>query len=251
VAFIGLMVFDWGMDYLGLRQRSNVVGKVNGKRFTYEMFSDSYQQLYQAERQRRGDQELDENQLEAMRNQVWDQFVQRVLFEEEMKKLNITVTDSEIVYEIRNFPLEELKKNPVFQTDGQFDWNKYYAAFSNPDMPWWQIEQFYRQQLPFVKLQDIITSTVRVSNSEIEEDFTENNLKARVEYLEIPFAKFRTADIQVSEKEISDYYSEHKDDYKQEESRKLAYVMFPLTPTKADTERVFREFDEIRSRLAV
>ena len=250
IAFIGLMVFDWGMDYLGLRQRSNIVGKVNGKKLTYDMFSESYQQLYQAERQRRGDQEMDENQLEMLRGQVWDQFVQKILFEEEMKKLNISVTDSEIVYQIKNFPLEEIKKNPSFQTDGQFDWNKYYASFSNPDMPWWQIENFYRQQLPFEKLQNIITSTVRVSDTEVESDFIENNVKAKVSYLEIPFAKFRTPDLQVSNEEEKEYYNEHRDEYKQDESRKLAYVLFPLTPTRSDTDRVLREFDEIRSRLA-
>jgi peptidyl-prolyl cis-trans isomerase D len=250
VAFIGLMVFDWGMDYLGLRQRPNIVGKVNGKKLTYEMFSDQFQQLYQAERQRNSDQELPENQVEMMRDQVWEQFIQRVLFEEEMKKLDITVTDSEIVFQIRNFPLQEIKKNPAFQTNGQFDWNKYYASFSNPNMPWNQIEEFYRQQLPFEKLQNIITSTVRVSDSEIESEFADNNLKARVAYIEIPFTRFRISDQQVSDKQLAEYYAEHRDEYKQEETRQLDYVSFPLTPTKSDTERVLREFDEIRSRLA-
>jgi len=249
VAFIGLMVFDWGMDYLGLRQRPNIVGKVNGKKLSYEMFSDQFQQLYQAERQRNSEQELPENQVEIIRDQVWEQFIQRVLFEQEMKKLNITVTDSEIIYQIKNFPLEEIKKNPGFQTDGQFDWNKYYASFSNPKMPWTQIEDFYRQQLPFEKLQNIITSTVRVSDTEVESEFEDNNVKARVAYLEIPFAKFRIAEQQIPDAEIEKYYSDHRKEYKQEETRKLDYVSFPLTPTKSDTERVLREFEEIRSRL--
>ena len=249
VAFIGLMVFDWGMDYLGLRQRPNIVGKVNGKKLSYEMFSDQFQQLYQAERQRNSEQELPENQVEIIRDQVWEQFIQRVLFEQEMKKLNITVTDSEIIYQIKNFPLEEIKKNPGFQTDGQFDWNKYYASFSNPKMPWTQIEDFYRQQLPFEKLQNIITSTVRVSDTEVESEFEDNNVKARVAYLEIPFAKFRIAEQQIPDAEIEKYYSDHRKEYKQEETRKLDYVSFPLTPSKSDTERVLREFDEIRSRL--
>jgi parvulin-like peptidyl-prolyl isomerase len=250
VAFIGLMVFDWGMDYLGGRQRSNVVGKVNGKNFTYEMFSEQFQQMYQAERQRRSDQEIQEEQMETIRAQVWEQFVQRVLFEEEMEKLKITVTDSEIVYQIRNFPMQEIKTNPGFQTNGEFDWNKYYASFSNPEMPWYQIEEFYRQQLPFEKLQNIITSTVRVSEVEIEQDFTENNLQANVAYLEIPFNKFRTADFEVSDEALMKYYTEHREEYEQEETRKLEYVSFALTPTKSDTGRVMHEFEEIRVRLA-
>jgi peptidyl-prolyl cis-trans isomerase D len=250
LAFIGLMVFDWGMDYLGLRQRSNVVGKVNGQRLTYEMFSKSYQQMYQTERQRNSDRELKEEQLEAIREQVWEQFVQKVLFEAEMSKLKITVSDSEIVYQIKNYPLEQIRNSPGFQTDGRFDWNKYYASFSNPEIPWYQIEDFYRQQLPYVKLQNIITSSVRVSDSETEQEFTDNYLKANVTYLEILFKKFRISDVPVSADAVKDYYDEHRDEYKQEETRNLDYVSFALTPTKNDTDAILREFDEIRTRLA-
>ena len=139
LSFIGLMVFEWGMDYTGLSSRRNIAGEVNGEELTYERFSDLYQQLYQSERSRR-EQELTEGQLENLRQQVWENFIQRVLFQEEMDKLEITVSDSEIVYQIRNYPLDEIKNNPGFQTDGEFDWNKYYASFSNPQIPWIQIE---------------------------------------------------------------------------------------------------------------
>jgi len=249
LAFIGLMVFEWGMDYTGLSMRKNVVGEVNGQELTYEMFSDLYQQLYQSERSRRDD-ELSEGQLENLRNQVWENFIQRVLFQEEMDKLKIAVTDSEIVYQIRNYPLEEIRNNPSFQTEGEFDWNKYYASFGNPQIPWLQIEEFYRQQLPFQKLQNIITSTVRVSDSEIEEEFTKNNVKARVAYIEVPFSKFRDPEMVVSDEEALNFYKENIADYHREESRKLDYVMFSLTPSEKDTQRVISEFKEIRERVA-
>ena len=120
LSFIGLMVFEWGMDYSGMGQRQNIVGSVNGRELTYDMFTDMFQNLYQAERSR-ADQELTESQVANLRNMVWDRFVQQVLLEEEMERLNITVSDSEIVYQIRHYPLEEIKQNPSFQTNGQFD----------------------------------------------------------------------------------------------------------------------------------
>ncbi len=248
LAFIGLMVFEWGMDYTGLRNRQNVVGEVNGEELTYEMFSDMYQQAYQNERQRR-DAELNDTQLENLRSQVWEQFVQRVIFQEEIDRLGIAVTDSEIVYQIRHYPLEEIRNNPNFQTNGQFDWNKYYASFTNPQMPWAQIEEFYRQQLPFQKLQNLITASVRVSDTEVETDFKETNLKAKVSYLEIPFAKFRTDEVEVSEEEALDYYNENISEFQQEETRNLSYVYFPLDPSTQDTARVMAEFTDIRNRL--
>ena len=246
-AFVGMMVFEWGMDYSGINRGQNLVGEVNGEKFSYEQFQELYQQLYQSEKQRT-DEDFDEAKLKTLREQVWEQFIQRSLFSEEMKKLNITVSDSEIVYQIKNYPLDEIKNNPGFQTDGVFDMNKYRQSFSNPNIPWYQIEDFYRQQLPFGKLQNIITSSVRVSESEIEDEYFRQNETVRVEFLEIPFSKFNTGELEITDEEAKKYYDDHIEDYQQKEKRKLSYVLFPLTPTKADTERTIRTFDEIKQR---
>jgi parvulin-like peptidyl-prolyl isomerase len=249
LSFIGLMVFEWGMDYSGMGQRQNIVGSVNGRELTYDMFSDMFQNLYQAERSR-SEQELTESQVANLRNTVWDRFVQQVLLEEEMERLNITVSDSEIVYQIRNYPLEEIKQNPSFQTNGQFDWDKYYASFSNPDVPWYQIEEYYRQQvLPFQRLQDIIVSTVRVSENEVYEEYVNNNQKVKIQYLEVPFSKFIDPDRVIPEEDVEDYYNDNLSEFQQKEGRKMSYVTFPLTPTSRDSQRVLSEFDEIRNRL--
>jgi len=250
LSFIGLMVFEWGMDYTGQSQRQTMVGSVNGRELSYEMFTDMFQNLYQAERSR-ANEDLTESQVANIRNMVWDRFVQQVILEEEMDRLNITVSDSEIVYQIKHYPLPEIRNNPNFQTDGQFDWDKYYSSFSNPDVPWYQIEDYYRQQvLPFQRLQDIIGSTVRVSENEVFEEYKNNNEKVRIKYIEIPFSKFVSTDRVIPEEEIEEYYSENLSEFQQKEGRRLSYVTFPLTPTAKDSQRVMNEFDEMRERLA-
>jgi parvulin-like peptidyl-prolyl isomerase len=249
LSFIGLMVFEWGMDYTGLNRRQNV-GSVNGRELSYEMFTDMFQSLYQAEKSRT-DQEFTESQVANIRNMVWDRFVQQVLLEEEMDRLNITVSDSEIVYQIRHYPLQEIRDNPSFQTNGQFDWDKYYASFSNPDIPWSQIEEYYRQQvLPFQKLQDIISSTVRISENEVLEEYANNNQKVRIQYLEVPFSNFIDPERVIPEEKIEEYYNDNLSEFQQKEGRKLSYVTYPLTPTSKDSQRVISEFDEIRERFA-
>lgn len=247
LAFVGMMVFEWGMDYSGMNRGQNIVGEVNGDKLTYEQFQELYQNLFQSEKQRT-DQEFDDNKLKALRDQVWEQFIQRTLFSEEMEKLNISVSDSEIIYQIRNYPLDEIKNHPDFKTNGVFDINKYRQSFNNPNIPWLQIEEFYRQQLPYVKLQNIITSSVRVSESEIEDEFERQNQTVKVEYLEFPFAKFNTDETEIIDAEIQQYYNDHIEDYQQKEKRKLSYVLFPLTPTPADTARTMRTFEEIKQR---
>jgi peptidyl-prolyl cis-trans isomerase D len=249
LAFIGLMVFEWGMDYSGIRSRQNIVGEVDGKELTIQEWQQLYNQLYNMERQR-SQEEMSEEKLIQMRDQVWEQYIQRILFKEEMDRLDIVASDSEIVYQIRNYPLEELKKNPAFLTDGVFDWNKYYASFSNPNIPWYDIEMMYRQNLPFQKLQNLIASTIRVSESEIEETYFQENVKAKVAYLGILFSLLSNKIADITDREINLYYQDHLEDFQREERRNLSYVQFELLPSPEDTARLLRQFDEIKERYA-
>ncbi len=250
VAFIALMVFEWGANYTSQSRRRDVVGEVNGKKLTYSEFNELFQQVYREEKARTGKENFTDDDLQRLRDNVWERFIQQTLFEEEMKRLGIAVSDSEVVYQILNYPLDDFKKHPAFQTDGVFDMNKYRAALGNPNIPWMQIEQIYRQQIPYIKLQNIITNSVRVSDEEVLDEFEKNNIKAKVEYLGVTSFQFYSDSIKVSDAEVKQYYDENKDDFVQQERRAISYVKFEIKTTKADTEAVMQEFESIKNRLA-
>ncbi len=252
LSFIGLMVFEWGMDYSGTSGRSDVIGEVNGNKLSWGRFSEQYQQLYENYKNQSEQTEFNEDELQRLRNQVWENFIQRVLFQEEMDRLNIGVTDSEIVYHIYNHPTEQFKQIPQFQTNGIFDISKYRASFNDPNLPWnWsQIEDMYRQQIPYLKLQNMITNTIRVADEEIEDEFIKTNIKAKVEYLAIQAIRFNNPKAEISDSQIKDYYNSHKEDYKQNEKRDLSYVIFPIKTYEKDTLNTLDEFKYIRERVA-
>jgi len=250
VSFIALMVFEWGMDYTGMSRANDVVGTVNGEKLTYAQFSELYQNTFQNIKAQSPDAEFDEPTLERIREQVWDQFIQRVLFSSEMERLGIAVTDSEVVYQIYNYPLDDFKQVEAFKTNGIFDINKYHASFSDPGINWLQIEEYYRQQIPFTKLQNMITSTARVSEVEVMDEFHRQNDRVKVEYLSVTSSAFLEDIAASNEDEEKRFYDEHKEDYKSNEERALSYVLFEIKSTKQDTASVVREFEKIRERLS-
>ncbi|MBD3223082.1 MAG: hypothetical protein GF313_00015 [Caldithrix sp.] len=251
LSFIGLMVFEWGANYGGRQKENNVVGKVNGTELTYQEFSQLYQQLYQNQRARAGENvQFTESDLQQIRDQVWEQFIQRTLFKSQMEKLGIAVSDSEIVYQIMHYPLPDFKQHPSFQTEGEFDMSKYRQAMGNPNIPWQQVEDIYRQQIPFLKLQNMISSTARVSPEELRYEFKKNNVKVKVEYLGVNNSQFQDAGVKITDEQVEAFYKAHKEDYKQNERRKLKYVRFPIETTVEDTAHILEEFNRIRERLA-
>src|SRR5687767_395331 len=56
LAFVGLMVFEWGMDISGstVAQQTGELGRVNGEPINYEAYNLAYQQLYENARQQLG-----------------------------------------------------------------------------------------------------------------------------------------------------------------------------------------------------
>lgn len=245
IAFVGLMVFEWGMDFTGLKSRSNVVGKIDGRKITIQEFQKAVQNAYLQEKQRSGN-EPDEEQMKQLRDQVWETYVQRVLFSKEIEKRDIQVSDREIFLNVTQNPPEQIRQNPNFQTDNQFDMQKYQQALQNPEVDLLPLENYYRDILPFQKLQNLITSSVMVTEAEVKSEFIQKNQKARIKYLYVPVSAFSQDSVEVKDSEIKAYYSENKEDFKVEEKRKLNYVLFSTDPTADDSAKVYDLASELK-----
>ena len=180
IAFVALMVFEWGMDFSGIRSRPNIVGEIDGNKITIQDFQQAVQNAYQQEKQQSG-KEPDEEKLSELRDQVWDQFVQRILLSKEINKRKIRVTDNEVFQQITQNPQSlppGISQNPNFMTDGKFDMAKYREALNNPQVDWTPVESYVREILPFQKLQTIVTASVMVTEEEVKEDYISKNQKA-------------------------------------------------------------------------
>ncbi|MBN2364709.1 MAG: hypothetical protein EH225_01000 [Calditrichaeota bacterium] len=248
-AFVALMVFEWGMDFTGLQGRSNVVGKIDGQKITIQEFQEAVQNLYLQERESAG-QEPDEERMTQIRDQVWEQFVQQVLFKKEIERRNIQVTDREIYLYMTQNPQSlppAISENPNFMTDGTFDMSKYRQALQNPQIDWTPVENYLREVLPYQKLQNIVTASVMVTEEELKSDYIENNQKAKMTYLMVPSSAFFKDSVKASDKEIRNYYEKNKEDFRIEERRKLNYVLFSTTPTAPDSQRIIKLAKEIKA----
>jgi parvulin-like peptidyl-prolyl isomerase len=248
IAFVGLMVFEWGMDFTGLSRQSNIVGKINGNKITIQDFQQAVQNVYLQEREESGS-EPDQDRMAQIRDQVWEQFIQQRLFSEQINKRHIRITDREISLQIMQNPQSlppAISQNPNFMTEGQFDMSKYQQALRNPQIDWTPIENYVREILPFQKLQNLVTASVLVTEEEVKEEYISNNQKANFQYLHIPISTFTRDSVTVTEKEIEKYYKENKEDYKLQERRLLNYVMFSTDPTPADSQKIIKLAEEIK-----
>ena len=82
----------------------------------------AYQSMVQSQmenQQRQTGRSLTAEEIEEVRNTVWDELVQQQALEREFRERHLTVTSDEIASAIQESPPPEILQAPTFQTDGR------------------------------------------------------------------------------------------------------------------------------------
>lgn len=254
IAFAGWLAFE------GIQSRERtagtgtnpVIGSINGQQVRYVRWRDaSSRQLDRARNQKGGP--LTDEEVRQAEADAWENMINSVVLEQEIARLEIRVSPAEIRQAFRTSPPPDLMRLAAFQTDGRFDYAKYQAFFADPSVDEQllrNIEQYYRDELPRIRLQQELTEGVAVSDLEAWEEFKARNETAVVSYVTVdPARVVADADIAVPEADAQRYYREHRDDYERPATATVRIVSFSTVPSAADTARVRSRADSIRAAI--
>lgn len=241
VAFLATIVFEWGMNYLGLRGgEAPVLGSVNGKEINLQDYEAQVQSATEQQRQQAGE-DLDETMVQMIRDQVWEQMVTQMLAQQVIEKLGIKVTNQEILNWVYNSPqtLPDVVKRNFVDSTGQFNMQIYQQALATktPEVTkfWAQVEEYLKQTLLSQKLQSVITASVRVSEADVLQKYKDDNIAASFSYVPFDITSIPDAQIQINDNDLRAYYDKHKEDFKSQETSRLKYILFSDAPTVDDS----------------
>jgi peptidyl-prolyl cis-trans isomerase D len=246
-AFIATIVVDWGMGGLKRNQPKGIIASVNGNEIHYEEFTRRYQNELANYRQQAGN-EPEGYQLQQFESQVFENLVQQRLLNDVVKKVHLDASDNEIIEEIYNNPPQELRQNKVFQDSlGQFDMKRYQAALDNPGAGqfWSAVEDYMRLSLPMRKLDNLIRASAIITDDEVHLEYMKRNVKAKVEYMALNADQLLAKASEPTGQEIDNYYDKNEKDFHQPEQRIIDYVLLELKATKADSEAVYTQVQDL------
>ncbi len=257
IIFVASTFIIWGMQFSPSSFDNGdggpagaVVAVVNGEKVDYTRFYQVYQRLVDQRHEQSPDRELTSTELKQIREQAFKELTDQVLYDQEVKKHNISVTDEEIASELKNNPPEFLKTSFIDST-GNFNYSAYMSALQKADPKIMaQIEESLRDYLPRKKLQDKINTSVRVSDLEAWEDYVAEEEKVKIKYLTVDMNHIPAEKITITDDEVKSNYEAHKEEYKQTEQRLADYVLFELKAAPEDKQAVETKKAEIKNRLA-
>ena len=256
LAFVALMVFEWGMDATGrsgAQMTGGEIGRVEGEPVTYEEYMAAYRNLYNQQQAAMGGQSISTAMNRQIEERAWQQVVSDKLIRRELKRRGITVTNDEIRQAARSVPPAEFMSNPMFLTDGQFDMNKYTQFLASPAVDnqlLLQLEAYYRDIIPRSKLYFQVVAGTHLTDGDLWQMFRDANETASVRFLAFdPNLLVPDEAVTVTDQEIRRWYNEHQKDLQRSAQASVRFIAISKAPTAADSAAVRARVDSLRTAI--
>ena len=197
----------------------DAIATVDGRKITVDTYKRAYQTQVQALRAAYGGS-LNDQMLRQLG--VGQRIVQQLIDEQavlaEARRIGITVSDAEL--------RERLLRLPDFQENGQFVGEARYRAvlrMQRPPRTPADFEEELRKVLTIEKLQGAVAAWVRVSDSDVDEEYRRRNEKVKLDLAVFTANQFR-AGVQPTDAELQAQFNAHPDTYKVPEKRRVRYL---------------------------
>jgi len=254
VLFIGgfLLVQTSGLLGRAPVTPTTAVASVNGEDILATTWYQATQNLEQQATQA-SNQSISLDERQRLQDQAYDQLVTDALLRQEYRRRGITVTDDEILQAARFSPPPQLMQSPDLQTDGQFDAAKYQRFLQSPMARQqgllYQLDQYYRTEIPKEKLFDQIANDVYASEEELWRRWQDSHDSAEVSFVAFEPDRIPDSAVRVSDDEIRAYYDTHKKIFERPGRAKVSIIIIPRAVTAADSAAVRAHALALRVRI--
>ncbi|CAH0997347.1 Chaperone SurA [Emticicia aquatica] len=268
VIAVALILFIVGGDLFGgngkggglFSSNDNKIGEIAGTSIDYQAFQVKLDAA-RANYEQQAGRALQEQEVQQLRSQVWEQMIFDITYKAEFEKLGLKVTADELremIQGTKNLsPI--IKQQFTDPQTGQYDRNRHIefinAAAAN-QLPaaqktaWDQIKEQAIQQRLLEKYNALLSSSSFVTNAEAKREYEAQATKADARYLYVPYTSIIDTTIKVTDSQLSDYLSKHKEEYKGYDSRSLDYVVYQVMPTKEDSAALYDDIKGFAKGLA-
>lgn len=230
------------------------VGKVNGEVLTSQRFNEKVAEMennYKVQQQTTQVPAEMENQI---REQVWAQFVDESLMEEQAAKLGLRVSPAEVNDMFTgHFIHPYVRQSFTDPQSGQFDVRFVSQFIDNFDqldtmrrMQWVELEKYCKTDREQQKYSTLINAGFYMPKALAAKVAEYAGTVANVRVVSMPFSSVSDDEAAVADADYEKYYNEHKAEFRvREELRDLEFIAFPVNPTQQDLADIQEQVNKV------
>lgn len=195
---------------------------------------------------------MDENKLKQLREDSWDEEVERILKVKDAERLGITSTDNEIAFIVQNFPPNEVRQVEAFQREGRFAPDLYQNFLRTPDAQQFLfgMEASVKNYLIEQKLLFHVNQAAEISELDVKDEYIRGRSTGKLNFVFVPSESVDFDSSSISDEMLRKYYNLFPDRFKQFAQRRFAYTKFKVEPSAADSADVHDLAGELLQELS-
>ena len=247
------------------------VGEIHGKTLNIQDYNNLVDEYVDVVKFSSGSDNLTEEQMQQVRDQVWQTYIQNELLEHEADELGLTVTDAEVQDIIKNGQSPLLSQTPFRnQQTGAFDMEQlnqfltqYNAIKGQAGQPaeavayyeqiynyWKFIEKNIRQQALANKYQSLLAKSFIANPVSTKDNYLDSHDEKDVLLTSLPYTSIKDEDVKADDKELKAKYDELKELFRLDApTRDIKYIDVAITASKADREQINQEMQEVAAQM--
>ena len=251
-------------------QNSQQIGEVLGEKISVQDFQKLLDEYQDAMKLTMRTDNVNEDQLNQLKDQVWQQLVSERVMKADCEKLGLKVTEDELQNVLNEGTNQLLSQTPfINQQTGRFDvsilkqfidaYHKAEASNNSQQLDqmrpaynyWLFVEKNLRTQLLAQKYQSLLANCVLSNTVEAKLAFKEENEEAQVEVASIAYNTIKDADVKVTDEDLKAKYEELKPAFRQQqETRDVKVVDVQVKASTVDRNALKKEMDGYQKQLA-
>lgn len=269
VGIVGLALLAFVLT--GLFERGSIsnsdqnVGEIAGKPIEYTAFNNRVQESVENSKRNSGKSAIDENEMDQIIQQEWNQIINEEVIQKEYEKLGIAVSDEELYDLMIDHPHSALvrtlvdpqtgKAGPRFAdpATGQLSPAKI-KEFTQKMTPeeeeqWIMIEKYVRDVRISEKYNNLIKKGLYVTTAAAKRDYTLQNTNSNVKFVAKAYKQIADSTVKFTDSDLNSYYNSHQNEFKQENSRKIEYVSFDIAPSQEDKDEAMKNMQAVTEKF--
>jgi peptidyl-prolyl cis-trans isomerase D len=235
------------------------VAEINGTPVDYRNYDKRVETAMENAKRNSNTNTLDDQTINTVRDQVWQQLLQEHILGEEIELAGVSVSVAELKDMVAGNNIHpQIRQAAAFQDPetGQFDPQRVLQYIASLDQMseqdrqnWYSYEQYLKQDRINKKYYAAIQKGMYVTDFEAKQAAIAKQKKVDFKYISMPYTELSDEEIQISDADLSKYYEENKNLFKQERAVDIEYVVFSVEPTQKDIEDIKLEVESLKKEL--
>jgi peptidyl-prolyl cis-trans isomerase D len=250
---------------------SSTAGVIDGEKIEIQEFQNlvgEYQELAKLQ----GQDNMNEDQLNSLRDYVWNECVNNKLIEEQAAKLGLTVTDEEVVNVLKEGTHPAISQTPLlsqfvnpqtraFDANQVAAYREYLKQQSQTNAQaaeqamlfercWPRAEKMLAQKILEMKYQTLLAGCVMSNPVSAKAAFDNQNVESEVIMASLPYSSINDNEVEVTDADLKAKYDELKEHFKtRADLAEIKYVVCDITASQKDRDALMEVMQKASKNL--